>query len=84
MVHELEESSVRSMFKPSGIFWACLISLSLFGSSLQAIGYYTVIWGSTIEGKARNHLRYERFGSSGLTVPLIEETDQIVDKDLNP
>jgi len=48
-------------FKPIGLFWACLFSLSLFGSSLHygsvigtgivAIGYLTVLWGIKEEAK---------------------------------
>ncbi|KAL9254985.1 hypothetical protein AKJ16_DCAP16773 [Drosera capensis] len=60
--------------KSFGIFWACLISLSLFGSSPH----------HGREGEERNHLGYERLDSSGVTAPFIEETDQSVAENLNP
>ncbi|KAK9707348.1 hypothetical protein RND81_07G191300 [Saponaria officinalis] len=52
-------------FKPVGLFWACLIGLSLFGSSLHygsvigtgivGIGYLTVLWGLKEEAKKIQH-----------------------------
>ncbi|GMH01632.1 hypothetical protein Nepgr_003471 [Nepenthes gracilis] len=77
-----------SMFRPIGIFWACAITLNLFGSSLHygsvmgaliaGIGYYTVLWGITREEEER---RLDKCGrsncSSDINAQLLQEEDRV-------
>lgn len=73
-------------FRPAGIFWACAIGLSLFGSALHygsvigtiiiGVGYYTVLWGVKEEG--REDQQSKSSSSEDIKAPLLQQNDEQV------
>ncbi|KAK9675691.1 hypothetical protein RND81_11G024200 [Saponaria officinalis] len=75
-------------FKPFGLFWACLIGLSLFGNSLHygsvigtgivAIGYLTVLWGVKEEAKqSQIDSKQSQPSDDDLKAPLLSQQPEL-------
>lgn len=78
-----------ALFKPFGIFWACAIGLSLFGSALHygsvigtmitGVGYFTVLWGIREEARQEQQKSSNKStSSSDLKAPLLEDAEEQV------